>query len=151
VSVLRLLFATAFVVLALLLIVGQVMLLRESEPTHPLQYTALSALAGCLLVSAFYYSRPLSHWQSQLRCPHCHESGSLAFSALRRPRVSPGAHLLGGLLGSLLYSHARKRGFVCGTCQAPSDLRTFGGWLALAWLLMFVFMIVVELYLSEGT
>jgi hypothetical protein len=148
---LRLIFATALVLLALLVIAGQLMPGDyDGEPVHPLQQVVLSTFAGCLLFTAFYYARPRAHWQAQLRCPQCHASGALALSTLRQPRFSHGAHFFGGWLGSLLFSHARKRAYICGTCQTPCDLRTLGGWVALAWLLFVVLAIFAELYIGEA-
>ena len=119
------------------------------ESFHPLQHVVLSALAVCSLVTAYYYARPWAHWESQLRCPQCCEKGALNLSILRRPKVSVGAHVLGGAIGSLLFSHARKRAYVCGTCQEPCELRTFGSWVALTWLLFVVLALVAELYVGE--
>jgi hypothetical protein len=149
---LRLILATALVLLALLLIAAQLLPADEGEvPMHPLQHAVLCTFALCLLFTAFYYSRPRAHWQAQLRCPQCHESGALAFSTLRRPRFSPGAHLMGGWLGALLFSHARKRAYICEACQTPCDLRTLGGWVALTWLLFVVLAVFAELYIGEAT
>jgi hypothetical protein len=149
---LRLIFATALVLLALLLIAAQLLPADEGEvPMHPLQHAVLCTFALCLLFTAFYYSRPRAHWHAQLRCPHCHESNALALSTLRRPGFRPGAHFAGGLLGALLLSHARKRSYLCGACQTPCDLRTLGGWVALAWLLFLVLAVLAELYISEAT
>lgn len=150
---LRLLFATALGFLSLIVVVLQVIILiqADAEPLHPLQHAVLSALAVCAMVTAYYYAQPRAHWMSQLRCPQCHEKGALTLSILRRPGVSVGAHILGGALGSLLFSHARKRGYVCGACQEPCELRTFGGWVALIWLLFVVLAIVAELYVGEAS
>ena len=142
----RIVFASLLVLLAMLLAVGQVLLIRDHETTHVLDHIGVFALAFCLAASAFYYFRPRAYWDARLKCPRCQHGGSLRLSSLGQPRISVVAWILGGFIGSLLYSHARKHRFHCESCNESSDLRTAGGWLASAWLLLLILAIAIAIY-----
>src|SRR5205823_3455790 len=100
----------------------------------------------CLGVTSYYYFRSKSHWDSKLKCSHCNQKGTLGLSTLGQPTLSVVVWICGGFIGSLLYSHARKHHFTCNSCDGTSDLRTAGGWLAAAWLLLLILAIGIEIY-----
>jgi hypothetical protein len=149
-SVLRTIFATFLALLASLIVIGQINLIRDQEPMHVLEKIGPFITAFCLVASSFYYFRPRAYWDLKLACSHCHHRGSLRLSALGQPRISILAWILGGIVGSLLYSHARKHRFHCESCGEVCDLRTVGGWLAAVWLLLLVFLIAVAIYVHGG-
>ena len=142
-SVARILFALFHAVVAVLLAIGQILLMFGEEPVPLIIHIAMFAFAFCFAATAFYYFRPRAHWDAKLSCPHCQQKGSLRLSALGQPRISILAWFLGGFIGSVLYSHARKRRFHCDSCSEVSVLRTVGGRLAAVWLLFLVFAIAV--------
>ena len=142
----RIVFATLLGMLAVLLSIGQLLLMRDHEPVHVLEHIGVFALALCFAASAFYYFRSRTSWNARLRCPRCRHEGSLRLSSLGQPRISVIAWILGGFIGSLLYSHARKHRYHCEACNESSDVRTAGGWLASAWLLLFVLAIAIAIY-----
>ena len=144
--VVRIVFASFLALLAVLIGLGQVLLIRQHEPMDVLEQVGPFAVVFCLAASSFYYFRSRSHWDARLTCPHCKHSGSLRLSSLGQPRISIIAWIFGGIIGALLYSHARKHRFQCESCSEASDLRAAGGWLAATWLLLLVFAIAVAIY-----
>lgn len=126
------------------------LLIRAHEPTHILDHISVFALALCFAATGFYYFRPRTYWDSKLQCPRCHHKDSLRLSAIGQPRISVIAWILGGIVGSPLYSHARKHRFRCESCSESSDLRTAEGWLAAAWLLLLVFALATAIYVHDN-
>jgi hypothetical protein len=146
----RIVFATLLGLFAVLLATGQLLLIRDHEPTQVLEHIGVFALSLCFAVSAYYYFRSRTYWDARLRCPLCRHEGSLRLSSLGQPRISVFAWILGGFIGSLLYSHARKHRYHCESCNQSSDVRTAGGWLASAWLLLLVFALAIAIYVHGG-
>lgn len=149
-DVARIFFALILALLAVLLVFLQVFVIHDHDTEGVLDQIQVWALVFCLAASAGYYFRSRAAWDAQLQCPHCHRGGSLRLSTLGQPRISVLAWILGGIIGSLLYSHARKHRYHCESCAEPSKLRTAGGWLAAAWLLLLIFATVAEIYVHTS-
>ena len=146
----RIVGASLFGALAILLVISQTVLLHDrAELTAP-ERGGIFFLAFCLAASSLYYFRPRNQWDAKLACPHCKQKGRLSLSSLGQPRLSAIAWILGGFIGALLYSHARRHHFHCASCNEDSDLRTPGGWLAAVWLVYLVFAVVVETYVHTN-
>ena len=148
-DVVRIIFAAVLALLALLLAVSQALVIRDHQPIHVPDHIAVFALALCFAASAFYYFRPRPYWDAKLACPRCRQRGSLRLASIGQPPISAFAWILGGFIGSLLYSHARKHRFRCEACNESGNLRTPGGWLASSWLLLLIFAIVAEIYVHR--
>jgi hypothetical protein len=148
--VVRIACASLFGILAILLALSQTALLSNHEEITAPERVGIFFLALCLAGSSWYYFRPRSHWDAKLACPNCKHTGRLSLSSLGQPRLSVIAWILGGFIGSLLYSHARRHHFHCASCNEDCDLRTPGGWLAAAWLLYLVLAVVVETYVRTN-
>jgi hypothetical protein len=142
----RIAFAAVLALLAMLLVASQILLIVDHESIHVLDHIGAFGLALCIAASAFYYFRSRTHWEARLACPSCRHRGSLRLSALGQPRISITAWILGGIIGSLLYSHARTHRFHCDACNQSNDVRTPGGWLAAAWLLLLIFALGTAIY-----
>jgi hypothetical protein len=147
----RIAFASLFAVLAALLVCDQILLIREHGETHVLEHVAALAAVFCCAASSVYYFRPRAYWDARLACPNCKDNGSLRLSSIGQPRISIIAWILGGFIGSLLYSHARKHRFRCASCSEASDVRTIGGWLAAAWLLLLVLALATAIYIHRDS
>ncbi len=148
--IVRLVFAVLLALLAVLIVVGQIGVSLEDKSVHILEHIGVFAFALCTAASSFYYFRPRAFWDARLTCPSCHRQGELHLSALGQPHLSIPILLLGGIVGSLLFSHARKHRFHCAACDQNTHLRTVGGWIAAAWLLYLVFALAVTLALNEN-
>lgn len=146
--VLRTTFACLLAIVALVLLIGQVGVSLEHDPREaltPLEHVILAAIWLCTGATAVYYFRSRAFWDGRMACPHCKQSGSLQLSVVRPSRISLVGWILGGVIGSLLYSHSRKHQFLCGACSQSCELRSPGSRLALVWLLFLVLLIIIEI------
>ena len=147
--VVRIGFAALLVSLALLLFVDQLLVIRGPQLAHALDHILAFALAFCLVFTGLYYFRSPAYWNSKLACPRCHRKNTLRPSTFGQPRMSLTVWIVGGFIGSLLYSNARKHRLRCEACGELSNIRTTGGWLAAAWLLLLVFALFTAIYVHK--
>jgi len=146
--VVRFIFASLLALFALALIIGQVGISFDKHEEHfsLIEQFVLVALWLCVGATAAYFFRSRAYWSTRLTCPHCHQTGSLRLSFVHPSRISLLGWILGGVIGSLLYSHSRKHHFSCTACSQYCDLRSAGSRLALAWLLLLVLLIFDVIY-----
>lgn len=121
-----------------LLSLRQLLLLGSSEATPWMNTLWSVTVALFSMGTAFYFSRPRDRWEDRLACPRCHSSQTLRRTVIGQPKISVPAWILGGFIGSVLYCHARKQRFRCDACQGISAVRTPGGRLAAAWLVLLI-------------
>ena len=145
--VFRIILALLLMLFALLLLIGQVGGLLGKQEEHFSLFEHLVLLALWLLtgITAAYFFRSSNFWNARLTCPHCQQTGSLQPSVIRPSRISLLGWILGGIIGSLLYSHSRKHHFSCTACDHTSEMRSVGSRLALVWLMMLVLLIFYEI------
>jgi hypothetical protein len=146
--VFRIIFASLLVLFALGLLVGQVGISLDKQEEHFGLFDHFVLVALWLLtgVTAAYFFRSRNFWNARLTCPHCQQTGSLQPSVVHPSRISLLGWILGGIIGSLLYSHSRKHRFSCTACSHSCELRSVGSHLALAWLMMLVLLIFYGIY-----
>ena len=145
-KILRIIAAMVLALLAALLMWGEVGLMLEHEKLPIIQHLSAFAIALGFAASALYFSRSTSYWASNLSCPHCSQRATLSLSAFPQPRISILAWILGGVVFAALYRQARKHRFHCDACNEDSSLRTCGSWLAAAWLLLLIFVLIAMGY-----
>lgn len=146
----RTLLACLAILLILLVLAGELLLIREHQSIHPLSHIAALGAAICLAATGCYYFRSKKDWDARLTCPRCQRRGEMHLTVFGQPRVSAVGWIVGGFFGALLYGNARKHRFRCEACGQVSELRTTGGWLAAAWLLWLMISVASAVYLQVG-
>jgi uncharacterized membrane protein (DUF485 family) len=105
---------------------------------------AMGGLVLALTLSGVYLLRRKKEWEARLRCPHCRQRGTLVPNALGQPHIWLPWYILTGFL-ALFYAITRPRRYHCGGCGEGAFLRPAGAWLALAWLVVYLGLIFVQI------
>lgn len=147
----RKVFAVLFVLVALVTVLVQVSLLAAEEKLGLIMHLALATFAVASVICAIYLFRSKESWEAGLICPHCHQS-RLTPAVLGQPHPSLLALILGGIVLTVLIQQSQTRRFHCAACSKESNLRTVGSWVAVAWCLAFILLVIAAAMTSrQGT
>src|SRR5436190_1641261 len=101
-SLVRIGFASLLALLAVAVVVGHGLLIRNHQELSILDHVVAFGAMLLFGASSFYCFRSRAYWDTQLSCPHCRKSGSLQLTPLGQPRVSALAWVFTGIIGALL-------------------------------------------------
>jgi len=109
---------------------------HEAMPAE--EHLLIISMAAMSLITAIYYCRTRAKWYGRFQCPKCHQAGNLelAPASITRPRPSLAALFIGGVIVTILLQHAHETRFHCAGCSTDFNRRTWGAWLAIAWLVV---------------